>query len=318
MSPTRALESPVFLFYLVLGTSLLVIGGLVLAVLKWRLRKDVGHAWAAYCGWLFMVPVLLLVYFLGREVAIVFAILLATLAFREFARTTGLSEDGFLTSAVYVGIAALGVVCLMPDPTNDKPGWYGLFMAMPVIVVAVILAIPVVRNRAQGQLQPLGLAIVGFVYFGWMFGHLAFLANSAYAYNYLGYLVLAVELNDVAAYIFGKLLGRHPLRSNISPRKTFEGAAGALAISLLLPWALYFTFPHFGAIDFIMIGLIVGVGGQLGDLVVSVIKRDLGIKDMGTVIAGHGGILDRTDSLIYVAPLFFHYVRYRHGLGAAA
>ncbi len=318
MSPAKALQSPVFLFYLALGTSLLVWGGLILAVLKWRLRKDVGHAWVAYRGWLLMTPVLLLVYFLGREVAIAFAILLAILAFREFARTTGLCQDGILTGAVYLGIIALGAVCLMPDPSTDDRGWYGLFMAMPVFVVAAILAIPVIRNRAQGQLQPLGLAVFGFVYFGWMFGHLAFLANSAYAYNYLGYLVLAVELNDVAAYSFGKLFGRHPLRSNISPKKTSEGAAGALLISLLLPWGLYFTFPQFVVADFIVTGLIVGVGGQLGDLIESVIKRDLGIKDMGSMIAGHGGILDRTDSLIYVAPLFFHYVRCRHGLGAAA
>ena len=67
----------------------------------------------------------------------------------------------------------------------------------------------------------------------------------------------------------------------------------------------------------ILAGLIVGIGGQLGDLVVSVIKRDLGIKDMGAMIPGHGGVLDRIDSMIYVAPLFFHYVRYRHGLGLA-
>jgi phosphatidate cytidylyltransferase len=308
----------VFLFYLALGTSLLVLGGLVLALLKWRYRKDVSQAWAAYCGWLLMVPVLLLVYFLGREVAVVFAILLAILAFREFASKSGLCRDRFFTTAVYLGMIALGVACLLRNPSDGSPGWYGLFMATPVFVVAGILAIPVVRNRAKGQLEPLGLAVVGFVYFGWMFGHIAFLANSAYAYNYLGYLVLAVELNDVAAYIFGKLFGRHALRSNISPKKTCEGAAGALAMSLLLPWVLYFTFPRFSAMDYIVVGLIVGAGGQLGDLIVSVIKRDLGIKDMGTLIAGHGGILDRTDSLIYVAPLFFHYVRCRHGLGAAA
>ena len=202
----------------------------------------------------------------------------------------------------------------MADPTDGKPGWYGLFMALPVFVIALILIIPILRNQAQGQLQVLALAIVGFIYLGWMFGHLAFLANSAHAYSYLGFLVLAVELNDVAAYTCGKLFGRHLLRSNISPKKTWEGAVGALAVSSLLPWALLFTFPHFEARDCLLAGLIVGIGGQLGDLVVSVIKRDLRIKDMGAVIPGHGGILDRIDSLIYVAPLFFHYVRYRYGL----
>ena len=147
-----------------------------------------------------------------------------------------------------------------------------------------------------------------------MFGHLAFLANARHAYSYLLYLLFAVELNDVAAFTFGKLFGRHPLRSNISPKKTWEGPIGALGVSLALPWVLRGTFPHFQAWDCLLIGGIVGIGGQLGDLAISVIKRDLGIKDMGRAIPGHGGILDRIDSLIYVAPLFFHIVRFSHDL----
>jgi phosphatidate cytidylyltransferase len=81
---------------------------------------------------------------------------------------------------------------------------------------------------------------------------------------------------------------------------------------MLLPWLLLPTFPHLEAWQCLGAGLIVGVGGQLGDLVVSVFKRDLGIKDMGARIPGHGGVLDRIDSLIYVAPLFFHFLRYCH------
>jgi phosphatidate cytidylyltransferase len=314
MSPTAALQSPIFLFYVALAAGLLIVAGGVLAVLTWGLRKRAGQAWAAYRGWLILVPLLLLVFFLGREAAIVFLTVVAILGFHEFARAAGLSRDWVLTGAVDLGIAATGAASLMTDPTDGQPGWYGLFMTLPVFVTAVIVAVPVARNRAQGQLPLLALAIIGFVYFGWMFGHLAFLANARHAYSHLGYLVLAVELNDVAAYTCGKLFGRHPLRGNISPNKTWEGALGALVVSLLLPWALRFTFPHFQDIDCLAAGLIVGIGGQLGDLVVSVIKRDLGVKDLGATIPGHGGILDRIDSLIYVAPLFLHYLRFRHGL----
>jgi phosphatidate cytidylyltransferase len=317
MSPAMALRSPVFLFYLALAASLLILAGITFAVLKWRLRKSVGQAWKAYCGWLFMVPVLLLVFFLGREADIFFVTCVAILGFHEFVRASGLSSDSIITGAVYLGISATGVACLMTNQTDGTPGWYGLFMSMPVLVVALIVVIPVVRDRTQDQLRRVALAVLGYVYFGWMFGHLAFLANSTYAYSYLGYLVLAVELNDVAAYTCGKLFGRHPLREKISPKKTWEGALGALAVSLILPWALLRTFPHFDAWDCVVVGLIVGIGGQLGDLVVSVIKRDLEIKDMAALIPGHGGILDRIDSLIYVAPLFFHYIRYRFDLNAS-
>ncbi len=314
MSPTAALESPVFLFYLSVAGGLLLVAGAVIATLRWGLGKNVDHAWQAYRGWLIMVPLGFAALFLGRAATIVFFTTIAIFGFKEFARATGLYGDWFMTGGVYLGIIAVGVTALVPDPNRAVPGWYGMFMAVPVFVIAGLLMIPILRNRTQGQLQALALAIVGFVYFGWMFEHLTFLANAKHAYSYLLYLLVAVELNDVAAFVSGKLFGRHPLRSNISPKKTWEGSLGALAVSLALPWALHCTFPHFQVRDLILTGFIVGIGGQLGDLAISVIKRDLGIKDMGATIPGHGGILDRIDSLIYVAPLFLHTVRYFHEL----
>ena len=314
MSPQTALASDIFWLYTVVAVGLLLGAGTVLAVLRWGLHKEVNHAWQSYRGWLIMVPVILLTLFLGRLVTIVFLTILALWGFSEYARATGLYRDWVMTGAVYAGILAVGGTVLVPDPTTGVPGWYGLFIALPVYIIALLLAIPIARNRTQGQLQVLALAIVGFIYFGWMFGHLAFLANARYAYSYLFYLLFAVELNDVAAYTCGKLMGRRPFRSNISPNKTWEGSLGALVVSLILPWVLRFTFPHFQARDCVLLGLIVGIGGQLGDLAISVIKRDVGIKDMGTAIPGHGGILDRIDSLIYVAPLFLHVVRYFHDL----
>lgn len=314
MSPSLALNNSVFLFYLCLALGLLVAAGIVLSVLKWGYGKKVDHAWSAYLSWLVMVPILLLVFFLGREACIVFLSLLAILSFSEFARATRLSHDKMITGAVSLGISATGVACLITDHATGQSGWYGLYMALPVFMIAILFVIPVVRDCTQDQLRLLALALLGFLYFGWMFNHLSFLANSTFAYSYLGYLVLAVQLNDVAAYTFGKWFGRHPLRSNISPKKTWEGALGALVISTLLPFCLLFTLPHFTVQDCLIIGLIVGIGGQLGDMVLSVFKRDLGIKDMGNTIPGHGGIVDRIDSLIYVSPLFFHYIRYCHGL----
>ena len=219
-----------------------------------------------------------------------------------------------MTTVVYLGIAVVGVVSFVADPTLGRPGWYGLFAILPAYVVAAILLVPIVRNRSQGQLQVVALAVLGFLYIGWMLGHTSFLANSNHAYGYLLYLLFAVELNDVAAFTFGKLFGRHPLRSNISPKKTWEGSLSALGVSLALPWLMRFSLPGFSALELVLSGLIVGIAGQLGDLSISVIKRDLGVKDMGTALEGHGGILDRGDSLIYVAPLFFHMVRWFHDL----
>jgi phosphatidate cytidylyltransferase len=313
MSPRAALDSPVFCFYLGAAAAMLALAGVMIVVLR-RLGLNVAHAWLAYLGWLVLVPLGIGAIFLGRETTITFFTVIAVFGFKEYARATGLYADWPMTGMVYLGIIATGVTALIADPNDGVPGWYGLFIVMPVYGVAAIMLVPILRNRTAGQLQTIALAIVGFVYLGWMFGHLTFLANAKYAYSYLLYLLFAVELNDVAAYVTGKLFGRHPLRSNISPKKTWEGSLGAVAVSLALPWALWWTFPHFSARDLIAIGLIVGIGGQLGDLAISVIKRDLGVKDLGATIPGHGGILDRSDSLIYAAPLFLHYTRYFHDL----
>ncbi len=314
MSPRAAMDSQVFLIYLAILVSILIVAGGTISLLRWGLKKEVGHAWASYRGWLVMVPLVLVCLFLGRIATIVGLTLVAVHSMKEYARATGLYRDWTMTSVLYLGVIGCGVTALVTDPFLHVPGWYGLFMTLPAYTIAAILLVPIVRNKAAGQLQAIALAVVGFIYIGWMFGHVIFLANSSNAYGYLLYLLFAVQINDVSAYVFGKCFGRHPLRRNISPKKTWEGSLGAFAVSMVLPWVMHFSFPHFTAVQCVLTGLIVGIGGQLGDLSMSVIKRDIGIKDMGNLITGHGGVLDRIDSLIYTAPLFFHMVRYFHDI----
>jgi len=314
MTPWAALHDRVFLTYLGIAAMALALAAGAITLAQRKFGRDVSHAWRSFNGWLVMIPIVLVSIFAGREWIIIFFTLLSALGFKEFARASGLYRDRWLTGVVYALIVAVGALCLVHDPRQHVPGWYGLFAVMPAYAFAVILAVPIVRNRAEGQLQFVALAAVGFIYIGWMFGHLAFLANARDAYGYLLYLIFAVELSDVAAYACGRLCGKHPMRSNISPNKTWEGALGALAVSMVLPWVLSFSFPRFSTLELVLTGLIVGLGGQLGDLSISLMKRDLKIKDMGAAIRGHGGILDRIDSMIYVAPLFFHMIRWFHDL----
>ena len=312
ISPQTALHDPVFRAYLLIVPISLALGGAILGFLRWGLKKELGAIWKTYRSWLVMASIGLLVVFAGRVPVIVGVTLLSIFGFKEFARSSGLYRDWWMTGAVYAGIVTVGLASLMSQPQGLEPGpgWYGLFVAVPVYAIALILIVPILRNRARGELQRMSLGIVGFVYIGWMFGHLGFLANAANAYGYVIYVIFATELSDIAAFTFGRLFGRRPLRSEISPKKTWEGALGAFALSMALPWLLRFSFPDFGPWQLILAGLIVGIGGQLGDLSISVIKRDIGTKDMGGLIPGHGGILDRIDSLIYVAPLFLHMANY--------
>jgi phosphatidate cytidylyltransferase len=310
MSPSAALASEIFGTYVKVAIALLGGAGVLLVILTYGFNRQIGGVWRTYVGWLFMVPIVLAVVFAGRVATIVGITLLALFGFKEFARATGLYRDWWMTGAVNVGIMAVAASSLVDDPLLNRPGWYGLFMTLPVYIVSLILMIPIIRNRAKGQLQHVALAILGFIYLGWMFSHVGFLANSPHAYGYLLFLVLAVEGSDVAAFLAGKLFGRRKLRPEISPNKTWGGSLGALAVSMALPWLMWFSFPHFGVLQLVLTGVIVGIGGQLGDLTISMIKRDVGVKDMGALIPGHGGLLDRIDSLIFVGPLFFHMVRW--------
>jgi phosphatidate cytidylyltransferase len=127
------------------------------------------------------------------------------------------------------------------------------------------------------------------------------------------FLVLLTELNDIFQYLWGKTLGRVAIAPHVSPRKTVAGFVGGVATTTALaaalgPWLTFMTWQHA-----MLAGLVIGLAGFAGDLSISAIKRDLGVKDSGTALPGHGGILDRIDSLTYTAPLFFHFVWHGYG-----
>src|SRR5262249_15643075 len=307
---------PVFHAYFVIVLISLALGGAILGFLRFVLKKETESMFKTYWSWILMAGLGLIVVFLGRVPTIIGVTLLAIFAFNEFPPASGLYRDWWMTGAGYAGIITVGIASLISHPRGEEPGtgWYGFFVAVPVFAIALILIIPILRNRARGELQRMSLAIVGFIYIGWMFEHLGFLANARNAYGFVCFIIFATALCDVAAFTFGKIFGHHPLRSEISPNKTWEGADGAFGVAMILPWLLRFSFPFFGVRELILTGLIVGIGGQLGDLSISVIKRDIGTKDMAATIPGHGGILDRIDSLIYAAPLFLHMAGYYYPL----
>jgi phosphatidate cytidylyltransferase len=164
------------------------------------------------------------------------------------------------------------------------------------------------------------LGVLGFALFGSALGNLGYMAND---WNYRPILLLilcSVELNDIFAYICGHLFGPRKFVPNTSPNKTVGGALGALVLTT----PLVAVIAHFiwrdtaldSAIRLIGLGIIISVVGQFGDLMLSSIKRDLGLKDTAKLIPGHGGLLDRFDSLILVAPAVFHYVNYFVGFAA--
>jgi len=162
-------------------------------------------------------------------------------------------------------------------------------------------------EKAMGQLA---VILFGWLYVPLLLGQLLSLRQLDHGVSWI-YLVLAVVFaSDTFAYFVGTTWGRHRLYPEISPKKSVEGALGGLAGSLLAACLVRVTFlPELNGIDVLLLGLGLGVIGQIGDLFESMLKRSAGVKDSGGLFPGHGGILDRLDSLLFAFPFAYGYAR---------
>lgn len=183
------------------------------------------------------------------------------------------------------------------------------FYILPVLIIMIVLIVPLVLQRYQGMSGRESYTIFGVLYCGWFLAYLVFIRNHAGGFGYTMFLCMTVVWNDVLAYTTGRLLGRTKVAPLISPKKTREGALGGFLGSVAAALLFRFLIPGLTPSMALGIGALVGVTAPLGDLIVSVVKRDAGAKDSGNFIPGHGGMLDRCGSFIFATPAFYYYLR---------
>ncbi|MGA1824328.1 MAG: phosphatidate cytidylyltransferase [bacterium] len=292
--------------YILLLTLIILLGFgflVLLWTLIWKIKgKSVKSIWVKYLAWFAIIPPLIIPLVFSRIAFQIVTVILSMGCFREYSNATGLWKDKKLTYACYLSIACIYF------PVFDK--WYGLFQAMPIYVIAFLLVIPIMRGEYEHMIQKTCLSVLGVAYFGWFLSHISYMRNLAGGAGYIFYLFFLVESNDAFGYLWGSLLGTHKLVPRISPNKTIEGALGGLFSLMILGYLFRFLVPTLSIPHILFLSYLISIFGICGDLTISFIKRDLKIKDMGDLIPGHGGLLDRFDSLIFTAPLFFHFIRY--------
>jgi len=305
----HAFDSPVSLLITSLvGGVLLLCPLIILLVTRGRATDDKLRVelWQRWRSWVFISPVIVVPILAGPGWTVIAVTVLSLLCYAEFARATGLFREKLLSLLVVVAILALNFAAL--------DHWYAFFVALFPLSVGLLAVGTIFGDRPKGYLQRVALAILGFAMFGAGLAHLAFYSNEPGYRPVLLLLFFAVELNDIFAFCVGKTLGRHKLAPNTSPGKTIEGSLGALVLTTAVVVG-------FGRVVFagtameswpmlVLLGVMVSALGQLGDLTLSSIKRDLGIKDMSATIPGHGGILDRFNSMLLVSPAVFHLLNY--------
>ena len=198
-------------------------------------------------------------------------------------------------------------------------GWYGMFIIfIPVYAFLLISARKVLISETDDFLKSLGSVHWGLMITLFSISHAAYLLvlpqeiSPAGGAGLLIFLIVLTELNDVSQYLWGKIFGNSRIVPTVSPRKTWAGFLGGVASTLALAAAAAKYLTPLSLIESVGAGLIIGISGFIGDIVLSAVKRDLGIDDSGSILPGHGGILDRVDSLTFTAPLCFHYLYYLH------
>lgn len=194
--------------------------------------------------------------------------------------------------------------------------WYGMFIIfIPVYVFLFLPARMVIAGDTKGFLHSASVMHWGMMTTVFALSHVAYLmtlpgADASAGTLLVFFLVALTELNDIAQYLWGKSLGRIRVTPKVSPNKTLAGLLGGIFTTMLLAVILGPLLTPMSYLHSLGAGLIIGASGFCGDVVMSAIKRDFGVKDSGKLLPGHGGILDRLDSLIYTAPLFFHFYYY--------
>ncbi len=188
------------------------------------------------------------------------------------------------------------------------------FLLLIVPVMFLFFFVELWRAKEQPFVN-IGLSITAIIYVAVPLGLLIYFfiqdgqSNLQKAGIVLGYLLI-LWLNDTGAYVVGSLIGKHKLFERISPSKSWEGSIGGAIFALATGWAVSLLFTSISLTDWLLIALITVAGGSLGDLVESMMKRSLGVKDSGTILPGHGGILDRFDAVLLSAPFVFIYLTY--------
>lgn len=292
--------------------ALLLFSSLLVKVLRHRTGSDYRELGDRIRSWWVMVVIFTLAIAVSLTISIIFLAFISFLAFKKFLSmipTRRVDRRVIFWAFVAIPVQFYWVAI----------GWYGMFIIfIPVFMFLIIPARMVLAGETDGFLKAAGTLHWGLMTTVFSLSHAAFLLvlpaekNLAGGAGLLFFLIFLTQFNDVAQYTWGKLFGKNPVVPKVSPKKTKEGLLGGVLTAVLAAWLIAPYLTPFSYQEALAAGLLIGLGGFLGDVVISAIKRDIGVKDSGNLIPGHGGIMDRVDSLTFTSPLFFHYLHYLH------
>lgn len=292
-------------------TALIVFGFILsLCIFIFPIRKKNTHlsaAWASLQSWLFFAPILLALLAAGGYWPLILIVTLALLCAKEFFQLTGIYHLSIFVWLTYLAILGMGY---MIDLGNNH-----LYNIIPMLFLGFICLIPILQNSFKNMLQYISLSLLCCLFLGWGFMHMAWILKWKDGFNTLIYIILLSEFCDNVSLAVSRLFGRLKLVDQITPKRTVEGFVISSVLTIFVAWWLKYLLPSDMNEYWLTQGLVATLVGTASDLFLSVIRRDLGVKDVGIFIIGRGGLLDRMDRLIFVAPVSYYILGHFKNVG---
>jgi phosphatidate cytidylyltransferase len=310
---TASLPLSVQIAFMAIGGLLAIASLITLLLIRARPERDYTELWLRIKTWWLIVAVFAVAVLFNRTVSVVVLGFVSFLAFKEYLSLVPTRRaDHRVLFWAYLAIPIQFYWVWI--------AWYGLFIIfIPVFMFLILPMRMILIGETQGFLRAIATLQWGLMITVFGLSHAAYMLVLPAEINPAGgsmglliYLVFLTEFNDVAQYIWGKSFGKRKIVPKVSPNKTVAGFLGGVLTTTALAVAVAPFLTPLNRDEALGAGFLIGLAGFVGDVTLSALKRDIGVKDSGSLLPGHGGILDRLDSLTYTAPLFFHYVYFLH------
>lgn len=283
-------------------TALIVLSTIFLSgALVFFLRKQNYYfisAWASIKSWIFAAPILFFLFALPSPWPLIALTLFAIYGAKAFFQILGMYHRYYFVLVCYAGIYGLAA-CAYYERLD-------LYNQMPMIVLGAACLVPLFVNSYKRMIQYISLTLLGFIFLGWSFMHLGLLLKSENGLYQILYLVTLTEFCDNTNLATAYYLRGPRIFPNIDPKRTYASTIVSILITLLLAKLMSSLLPNDSEQYWLAAGLVASVGGLFGDLMMTAIRRDAGVKDVGPFILGRGDFLQRMDRLIFVAPIYFY------------
>jgi len=283
-------------------TALIVLGILFFSgILVYFLRKRNHYfivSWASIKSWLVVAPILFLIFSFPWPSPLIALTVLALLGAKVFFQLMGMYHRSWFVIFCYLGIIGLGL-----SAYYERTDLYNL---MPMIMFGATCLIPLIRNNYKHMIQYISLTNLSFIFLGWSFMHLALILKFEGGLYQFMYLIILTEFCDNTTLAISRYIGSIKLFDRIDSKRTFEAFVLSAFLTVAFAFGMRHLLPDQSDIYWLAAGLVASIGGFLGDMVMTVVRKDAGIKIVGPFIIGRGDFLHRMDRLIFVAPIYYY------------